>query len=430
MIKDVSTWEGFLLMFFDAFTSPSRQTYFHMMTAWILATGRRTVCGMLPFLDSGETRAHDTFHRFFNAASWSMGRMWQIWTVFLVDTFYPEGAIPIDVDDTLFHKSGRKVEGAGYWRDAVRSTTSKVVYAWGLNLVVLTLRVKASWGGEPIGIPINVKLHRKGKNEDNLLELTASMIEELAEWLPERHFPLCGDGFFASMAGWDLPRTHVTSRIRHNAEIYDLPKPKKQKRRGAPRKKGERLACPSAMKVRSWKTVEIDERGKIKKRMVFSRQVLWYRVCKTQPIQLVISRDPEGVENDDYLFTTDLEASPESVIETYAGRWSIEDTFRNTKQFVGGQEPQVFKREGPERAASLSFLLYGMVWAWYILHAHGKQKLSIAAWYGHKKYPSFQDALSSLRKVIWRNRFIATSASKTEMHKNIETLISAAAMAA
>ena len=42
------------------------------------------------------------------------------------------------LDDTLFQSNSPKVEGAGSWRDAVRSTRKRVVYARGLNLVVLS----------------------------------------------------------------------------------------------------------------------------------------------------------------------------------------------------------------------------------------------------------------------------------------------------
>ena len=41
-------------------------------------------------------------------------------------------------------------------------------------------------------------------------------------------------------------------------------------------------------------------------------------------------------------------------IGRYAGRWSLEDTFRNMKQYLGGQEPQTWRAEGPERAAGFS----------------------------------------------------------------------------
>ncbi len=35
-------------------------------------------------------------------------------------------------------------------------------------------------------------------------------------------------------------------------------------------------------------------------------------------------RDPTGHEPDDFFFTTDLQMSPQEVVEIYAGRWSIE----------------------------------------------------------------------------------------------------------
>jgi len=33
------------------------------------------------------------------------------------------------------------VEGAGWWRDAVRSSATKVVHGFGLNIVLMTLAV-------------------------------------------------------------------------------------------------------------------------------------------------------------------------------------------------------------------------------------------------------------------------------------------------
>jgi len=44
----------------------------------------------------------------------------------------------------------------------------------------------------PIVIPLGVRLHRKGG--PTTLDLGAEIICELAAWLPERDFALCGDG--------------------------------------------------------------------------------------------------------------------------------------------------------------------------------------------------------------------------------------------
>src|SRR3972149_5166015 len=72
------------------------------------------------------------------------------------------------------------------------------------------VRVEPPWGGEPLGLPINMRLHRKGG--PGLLELTKELMREVAAWFPDRQFHLCADGFFAPLAGASLPRCHLTSR--------------------------------------------------------------------------------------------------------------------------------------------------------------------------------------------------------------------------
>lgn len=129
-----------------------------------------------------------------------------------------------------------------------------------------------------------------------------------------------------------------------------------------------------ASHVRHWQEVEVCERGKIRTRLVYSKPLLWYRVLH-EPILLVISRDPEGKEKDDFFFTTDVAMEPTEVIGCYADRWVIEDTFKNTKQYLGAQQPQTFKGQGPERAAGLSLWLYSMVWLWYLKQKNSRQYL-------------------------------------------------------
>lgn len=79
-------------------------------------------------------------------------------------------------------------------------------------------------------------------------------------------------------------------------------------------------------------------------RPVYSCPVLWYRMWPDLPVVMV--RDLAGLQNDDYFFTTDLSARPLWVAECYAGRWSIEDTFRNTKQFLRGEDLPVLEGYG------------------------------------------------------------------------------------
>lgn len=414
----------------SAFTAPSLAIFKELVCSWVLCPGRRTVTHMLSVLAPGPRRAHDSYHRFLRAGAWDITKLWFCLVTKLVGLLVPDGVISLDLDDTLFHKSGRKVDGAGNFRDAVRSTGRRVVYALGLNLVVLTLRVQPPWGGEPLGLPIGVRLHRK--KSFTTLELAGQLIREVADWLSSRSFTLCCDGAYASLAGRDLPRTTVTSRMRRDAAIFEPPPARKKGQRGRPARKGKRLPTPEVLAKktkRGWRKVQVNLRGRLVERLVLTRDVLWYQVSKDKPVRLVVVRDPAGKEHDDFFFTTDLEAQPAQVATQYAGRWSIEDTFRNVKQHLGGEDPQTWKGDGPIRAASLSLWIYSVVWAWYIV-AHGaKRTWSQAPWYPGKSVASFVDALAALRRVLWRHTISATSTSQRHIRKSIGVLVEALARA-
>ena len=424
-----STWDTIIQYFFPIFTVPTTEIFLNLITGWVLCTARKTITGILLFADPAGQKAHDAYHRFFPDASWAMRELWRLLAILLVRLFYPTGVILTDLDDTLFHRSGRKVNGAGWWRDAVRSTGTKIVHAWGLNLVVVTLRINPPWGGEPLGLPINMRLHRK--NGPTLIKLASQMLREVALWLPQRRFLCSADGFYASLAGEDIANTHIISRMRRDANIYDLLGKKRKKQRGRPRNTGKKLPAPEQMAkiIHNFKLVKTCERGKSRKRLVYTRKVVWYRVSQ-KPVLLVISRDPAGKEKDDFFFTTDLSLTAAEVISGFAGRWSIEDTFKNTKQFIGGQEPQTWKGKGPERAAALSLWIYSAIWLWYLQQESKRRYFFVQPWYLGKSAPSFADALSCLRRVLWQDRIKCMFGKRLVHNKNFEFLIEALAAAA
>ena len=424
-----AAWDLFLAAFRPVFTLPSFSLFSQLVSAWVLCPGRHTVTRMIGMLDPHRRRPHDAYHRFLRAGAWSLEDLWRLLAEKLVASLVPQGSLLLDLDDTLFHKAGRKIEGAGVFRDAVRSTRARVAYALGLNLVVLTLRVRAPWGGEPLGLPLNLRLYRKGGPSH--LDLAEEMIRQVAGWFPDRKLSLSCDGAFASLAGRSLPRTHVTSRMRRDAALFELPPPRKRRTRGRPRKRGRRLPTPEgiARRINGWARKTVDFRGRLEKRLLLCRPVLWYKVRPDRQVLLVIVRDPKGKQHDDFFFTTDLDDNPEKMASRYAGRWSIEDTFRNVKQFLGGEDPQTWKHQGPERAAALSLWVYSAVWHWYLTTQGTKVSWPSLPWYQSKKTPSFPDALASLRRILWRTIF-STSAPRSVIPKTVAVLIEALARAA
>lgn len=413
------------------FSAPSFAIFTDLITGWVLAPGRRTVTAMISVADPAGRRAHDAYHRFLRDGSWSMARLWRTVAVHAVARFAPHGEVLLDCDDTLFHKSGRHVNGAGTFRDAIRSGAGRTYYALGLNMVVITLRVQPPWGGCPIGIPINARLRRK-HDETSTVEHAAEMIRELATWFPEHHFHLCCDGAYAWLAGADLPRCHITSRMRRNAALFE-PAPPRTGRRGRPRTRGDRLPTPPDIAAHTprqhWQPIGVNMRGRNIERLAVVRDVLWYRVHHHRLVQLVIVRDPTGVCPNDYLITTDPSATAADTATRYSGRWSIEVTFRDTKQHLGGEHPQSWKRHGPARAAAISLWLHAAIWTSY-LNTPTEHTWPTRPWYPHKTNPSFLDALAAVRRHLWTPRITAMSPRHHDHQQNLDTLLNTLAYAA
>ncbi len=146
------TWAAVVGLARSCLSAPSYAIFSTLLTGWALAPGRRTITAMICAADPEGQRAHDAYHRFVRAARWSTNALWRVLVIHMVDVLTPTGKLVLDCDDTLYKKSGRKVDGAGSFHDAVRSTRRKVVYATGLNLVVVTLRSLVAGAVEHIDV--------------------------------------------------------------------------------------------------------------------------------------------------------------------------------------------------------------------------------------------------------------------------------------
>ena len=203
--------------------------------------------------------------------------------------------------------------------------------------------------------------------------------------------------------------------------------------RGAHRRLAElraRMAVTTNARAADWQQVDAELHGRTVRRLVLVRDVLWYTVNKRDLLRLVIVRDPDGIESDDFFITTDRTATGAQVASRYAGRWSIEVCFRDVKQDLGAQDPQTWKRQGPERAASLSLWLHALTWCWYLdTHPTGGT-WTTRPWYRHKTTPSFLDALAALRRQLWAQRITDMSSPGHDNTKITEALLDTLAYAA
>jgi hypothetical protein len=435
-----SSWLTFLHLFEPCFTTPGMLLFEQLVTAWALCPGRRTLTRLWSVIPAERRLRYGAYARWVREGKWSPDELWRHLVVHLVEHWAPAGRLILLLDDTLINKSGRQVDGAGFFHDAVTSTAvAHKVTAWGLNVVVLALRVPSPWGGEPLALPVLVRLHRKSKEveteeeeELSLIELAAWMIFQLIEWLPNHRFRLVADGAYASLLRYEFPRTAVITRIRRDAALYDLAPPRTG-RRGRPRTKGKRLATPlglaAACTDADWTTVQVCFRGQMVERKLWSRALLWYETARSRSLLLVIVRDPSGRQHDDFFIASDTTLTPAEVASLYADRWAIEDANRNLKQYLGIQHPQSWVGDGPEHVVALAGWLYSAVWHWYLVVHAEDPTWPDRPWYTTKRTPSFADALAALRSETW-SAILGAPARDLDSPQITTTLISVLASAA
>jgi len=426
-----TSWLTFLPLFAGCFNAPSQILFEQLVTAWALCPGRRTLTRLWSVIPAERRRRYEAYARWVREGDWSPDELWRRLVVHLVEHLASDGRLTLLADDTLVNKSGREVDGAGFFHDPVTSTAvAHKVTAWGLNVVVLALRVPAPWGGEPLALPVMIRLRRKGEKELTLVELAATMILQLTRWLPEHRFRVVADGAYASLLRYDFPRTVVITRLRCDAALNDLAPPRTG-RPGRPRTRGDRLPTPPelAAQVTNWTSVKVCARGQMIERRLWSRTLLWYETARSRPLLLVIVRDPAGHQPDDYFITSDISMAPAEVAGLYSDRWAIEVTNRNLKQYLGIQHPQSWVGDGPERVVALAGWLYSAVWQWYVLVHAEHPSWPDRPWYTTKRTPSFADALAALRRETW-SAILGAPARDLHSPKIPATLISVLADAA
>ncbi len=221
------------------------------------------------------------------------------------------------------------------------------------------------WGGHPIALPINLRIHRKGRPTP--VEWVATMIQEVPTWLPQRRWTGVVDSGYTALTGSALPLGHVIpSRLRKNTVVYDLPPERRRGQRGRPRVHGKRL--PPLSKIAAdlpaaqWQTISVKIGGKSQERQVATLPVIGYPHQVARRILWVFVRDPAEPDAVIVFFTTDLTRTGPEVVHSYGLHGPTRITFHDVKQYLGGEDPQSWVDPAPDRNVALGFLTYTLVW--------------------------------------------------------------------
>jgi hypothetical protein len=346
--------------------------------------------------------------------------------------------LPVDTpillaaDDTLCKRTGRKVHGAAWHRDAATKGRRKQV-AWGNDWVVVGVLVSLPFlPHRRVCLPVAARLWRPAKGNSNATrkhpghptkpELARELVEAICTRYPNRQIHLVGDAAYAGRV-WRRTPTNltVTCRLRADAALYQLPGPRPPGSPGRPPVKGQpmpELIVLAGLVAVDWQPATITCYGRQRDTEVATWRCLWYGPLGSQPVQVVLVR-PRGAPDgyDLALVSTDLDAAGAELVSRYSHRWQIEVAFEEARP------PGRRRRPGPQpypssggthRAVRAGLREPG---CGLVRHRRSADRdlaahRACAPWYRAKQTISFADMLTALRHELLAAQFRASHWSR------------------
>lgn len=263
-----------------------------------------------------------TYRRFF-AKAFNFCRFNKI----LVELSVPESHGLIAVMDASFSaKSGKKTFGLDWFYRGCHSRTER-----GLEVSVIAVVDRVTKDS----YALNAQQTHDQRQNPLLTRIDYALVqlEQTRQYLPSRVKYLVVDAayavekFITGALNCDL---QVVSKLRKDANLrylYDGP----QKARGRKRKYDGKVDLSHVSRLTWVKELDGDNKG-----IHLYSLVVWH-VSLKRKIRLVYLRDQRNPAKPTYalLFSTDLDQSPDAILDLYGLRFQIEFIFRDAKQFTG-----------------------------------------------------------------------------------------------
>jgi hypothetical protein len=283
----------------------------------------------------------------------------------------------VALDDSPTKRYGPCIEGAGIHHNPTPGPAGEK-FLYGHVWVSLAALAEHPTRGT-IALPLLANLYVREKDVPKLppwygwqfqtkLEMGVEQLRWLKPWVQQQFDELIAivDGAYAKrpfLVPAKREGYQVQSRLRKDAALWSVPKPKKHSQRGpAPTYGKQRISLAKrAGQQRGWEQVQCEQYGE--------------KVTKTIKTFLATYHPAGGLirvvivkEEDDWLplFSTNPAATVEQILEGAADRNGHEQTFKDVKEVWGAQEQQVRNLYANVGAFNLNCWMYSIVevWAW------------------------------------------------------------------
>lgn len=439
----VSSFGTFVMELFQGlFTAPAWQSFTLLACGWALATDRHTITTYMWLTGATTVKHFSQFYVFLGCPLYH--RRWQLWGVVIrrAAQCVPEGeVIQVAFDDTTKKKTGRHIEGLDRYRNGAGSARQEYRTLRGLNFVLGIMRIPLPhWPGHHLSIPVGLELYLKPAQAKALnvpyrsrSQLARAMLDFMSEQLPGRPIRALADGGYATKDyGRGLPASaHVVGRFPIHAKLYAVPPQPTQKRRGAPRKKGDVIGSP--------KTLATTETGWAPHPSEAGAEVqawcgLWHAVLPGRRIQVVIVRRdaPRCIKTPgrhtplpavEAFFTTDLTLSLDDILGEYRDRWAVEIEIRDTNAFDGLGQEQCRKWQRIIGVNTFRLVMAAARTLWFLTQVERGAAWNLGCyrpWYRQKVAPSQLDVVWACREALHQAGIFPISRFTSDRAENHE----------
>ncbi|MCA1962232.1 MAG: IS701 family transposase [Desulfomonile sp.] len=282
-----------------------------------------------------------SLNRFLTAGIWKQHAVNDVG----IDMLKTQGALGskgwLAIDDTLTHKTGKKIEGVGIFWDHREKR-----YVWAHNIVTAEF-VNPKGDSHPLDFRLYLK-EEQGREKRVPFKTKIELAQELVEDALQRGLEIQGalfDNWFASKDFIKFLREkglHWVTRLKSDRNV---------------KIKGRYVAISEFAAIlprESFRRVQIGARIY----QVFSKAVDLKGVGQ---VRILISYDNEEFSGSPAYFATDqIRWEGTRILKTYAMRWNIETFFRDSKQNLGLESYQLRDLRGIKRHWYLIFLAYSL----------------------------------------------------------------------
>jgi hypothetical protein len=282
-------------------------------------------------LAAGLSRGWTTYYWFLQRGRWAWLAVWRALLGVLKELFAPP-VWHVVIDDTVVERISTGAPGSLiHHNHAAKPNRSR--FLRGQGWPCLAAVVERGW---KVGaVPLMLRLVRRGSHRGKLTS-ARFLLRLLGQRLGRARVLL--DAWFmrARLIEAALADGHtVIGRVRRDLALYAVPRPPRRRRRGRPRKYGERLTRAKVEALPVHRSARILH-GKL--------EVVRYRTCRVaarflkgrvvRAVWVELER-PDRPSEERLLVCTDPDLPATEVVTSYAKRWAVEPLFAAVKHGWG-----------------------------------------------------------------------------------------------